>query len=94
MWELLDAGTDTRATEIPGLGVLVGVPGMGLTMVHGARLRMLKDPIDGATHQITRDERTNPPLVSGKSAKEIRDGQPQVPDPGAMVYYTQDEPEF
>lgn len=94
MWELLDAATDTRATEIPGVGVIVGVPGMGLTFVPRSRLVMLREPQNGATHVIQRDERAAPPLTQGKSAEEIRASQPLVADPGAQAYYTQDDPDY
>ena len=94
MWELLDAATDTRATEVPGAGVIIGVPGMGLTFVPKARLVMLKQPINGATHVIQRDERNAPPIKAGKTAAEIRAEQPLVADPGAAAYFTQDEPDY
>lgn len=95
MWELLDAATDTRATEVPGAGVIIGVPGMGLTFVPRTRLVMLKQPINGATHIIQRDERNAPPIKAGATAQELREKQGAAPvDPGASAYYTQDDPDY
>lgn len=81
MWTVIDESTDTRAAEVPGIGVIVGVPGMGLTLVPGARI--LKN-------QVVRDLRTDPPLVNGVKASDIV----VRPDPGAQVYYTQDDPDY
>lgn len=96
MWELLDGATETRATEVPGVGVIIGVPGLGLTFVPRARLIMLKQPLPcGATHMIQRDERNAPPVKAGATAEEIRARQGAGPvDPGAGQYYTQDEPDY
>jgi len=83
MWTQLDAETDTRATEVPGVGVIVGVPGIGMTFVPGARI------IRG---QLARDTRNAPPVVSdGLTAAEIRKKQPLLPDPGALSYLVMDE---
>lgn len=89
MWERLDSATNTMATEIPGLGCIVGSPGVGLVFVPGARLRMLNEPIDGATHLITRDERAAPPIAPGLTREEILKNA--IPDPGARAYFVIEE---
>lgn len=91
MWTILDEATDTRATEIPGLGCIVGVPGLGLTFVPGARLR----PVGGdnrVTHVISRDDRSKPPIANGPNARDI--GERAKPDPGAQHYFTTEDPEY
>jgi hypothetical protein len=93
MWETLETGENTTlATEVPGVGCIVAVPGVGLTFVPHTRLRMMNQPNNGATHVITRDDRNRPPLTpTGKSAAEIRAAQPNVVDPGALNYLVLDE---
>lgn len=93
MWETLETGENTAlATEVPGVGCVIAVPGVGMCFVPCTRLRMLSEPNNGATHVITRDDRNRPPLTpNGKSAEEIRRGQPLVVDPGAMNYLVLDE---
>lgn len=98
MWETLETGENTTlATEIPGVGCMVAVPGVGVCFVPRTRLVMLREPNDGATHVIQRDDRTAPPLrTTGLTAAEIRARQPLVPDPGALNYLVLDEsdPEY
>lgn len=93
MWETLETGGNaTFGTEIPGVGCVIALPGVGMCFVPRTRLKMLTQPNDGATHVITRDDRTAPPLTpNGKSAAEIRAGQPLVADPGALSYLVIDE---
>lgn len=93
IWETLETGENTTmGTEVPGVGVLVAVPGVGMCFVPRTRLRMLQTPRDGATHQIVRDDRNAPPLSSnGLTADQIRAKQPLVPDPGALNYLVLDE---
>lgn len=93
IWSVLETGDNTTlGTEVPGVGVILAVPGVGMCFVPGTRLRMLREPLDGATHQITREDRSTPPLSSsGKSAAEIRAAQPLVVDEGALSYLVLDE---
>lgn len=90
MWEIIDGPMNTFGSETPGLGVIVAAPGVGMCFVPGARLSMLKEPINGATHMVIRDERTSPPLVNGRKASDIK----VRPDPGAQQFYTMDDPEY
>lgn len=87
MWTQLDPTTDTRGAEVPGLGVVIGVPGLGMCFVPGARIHR------GA---VVRDTRTAPPIApNGLSAAEIRAKQPLVVDPGALSYLvTTDDGEY
>lgn len=96
IWSVLETGDNTTlASEVPGVGCIVAVPGVGVCFVPGTRLRMLREPIDGATHQVIRDDRTSAPLVTGKSAAEIRAAQPLVPDPASLSYLVQtDDSEY
>lgn len=88
MWETLETGENTTlGTEVPGIGCIVAVPGVGLCFVPRTRLVMLKEPNNGATHFIARDDRNAPPLRGrGKTAMEIRAEQPLVVDEGALNY--------
>ena len=91
MWEVLDATeTPTYGTEVPGVGVVLAVPGVGMCFVPGSRLRMHREPVNGATHQITREDRSSPALIGGKTAHELRAEQPLVVDPGAAAYLVHD----
>lgn len=88
MWRLLDEETDTRAMEVAGVGVVIGVPGIGLAFVPGSRLR----PTASGSFELTREDRTTPPLRgTGLTADEIRAKQPLVVDEGALSYLVMDE---
>lgn len=92
MWETLEGGENTTfGTEVPGVGCIIAVPGVGMCFVPGTRLRSLSEPIGDTTHVITRDDRNAPPLVKGKTAAEILRTQPDVADPGALNYIVLDE---
>lgn len=93
MWETLETGENTTlATEVPGIGCIVAVPGVGMCFVPRTRLKMLSAPIDGATHVIQRDERAAPPLQTGKTAAQIRAAQPRDgADPAAAAYIIHDD---
>lgn len=93
MWKTLETGESaTLGAEVPGVGVLVAAPGVGMCFVPRARLRALRTPCGGATHQIVREDRNAPPLSSnGLTASQIRAKQPLAPDPGALSYLVFDE---
>lgn len=97
-WTTIAYGSDrlyTRASEIPGVGVLVCVSdhgsahgGVSMTTVYGARLR-------GA--EIMREDRTAPPMRGGGlTAAEIIAKQPAIVDEGAGNYIVIDDeaPEY
>lgn len=91
MWEILETGENTTmATEVPGVGCVLAIPGVGAVFVPRTRLVMLKEPKDGATHVITRDDRNSAPLRAGLSAAEIRSKQPEIVDPGGQQYIVHD----
>lgn len=90
-WKAVDAST--WAMEIPGVGVLVKMNGTSAnavtsTFIPGSRI-VQNDLLPGATthtHDIVRENRSDPPLVNGVKANDI-----QVrPDPGAAMYYVED----
>ena len=82
MWEIVDAETDTRASEVPGVGVIVA---NSCGMVFVPRARVWKG-------KLVRDTRNAPPLHGeGLTAEEIRAKQPLVADPGALSYLVLDE---
>lgn len=81
MSEWIDITREVAALEIPGVGAIVCGPAGNICFVPGVR-------IVNAT--LVRDDRTNPPLVTGRSAAEIRARQPLVVDPGAQPYMTMD----
>ncbi|MBI1316397.1 hypothetical protein GC167_05995 [bacterium] len=88
MWICIDAESETHASEVSGVGVIVTAPGYGMCFVPGARL------VKG---RLQREDRTTPPLhSSGLTAAEIRAKQPLIPDEGALSYLVLDEdtPEY
>lgn len=84
---MLDAESETHATEIPGVGVVVTAPGYGMCFVPRTRIFQGK---------LVRDTRNAPPLHGeGLSAAEIRAKQPLVVDEGALSYIVDtDTPEY
>lgn len=80
VWRQIESETDTRAMEIPGVGCIVANI-MGMCFVPHTRI------VDST---LQREDRSSPPLKSGKSAAEIRAGQPLIVDPGSLPYITSD----
>lgn len=92
IWSVLEEGENTTlATEVPGVGVVLAVPGAGVCFVPGSRLRPLRDCVGLVTHQITKEDRTVPPVRGGLTAAEIVAKAPGELDPGARSYLVLDD---